>query len=245
MATNRSSGLNGREPASEGPARRSELLAVAADLFAAQGFEATTLVDIAKASGLKKASLYHYFSSKQSMLVAVLAEGIDELLGTAASAVTIENPAERLDALLRAHLQNFEHKLAHVSVFLLERRVMEREPANSRDAKRYLKQRRAYDQMFVDCIRDGQASGDFRDGDPVVLAYGLLGMLNWMVQWYQPRGRLSMDEIGAVLRDCAHAAVARRDDKPSAGGRRRALQPGSDLPGNDGAGRPPRGSRGR
>jgi TetR/AcrR family transcriptional regulator, cholesterol catabolism regulator len=94
-------------------------------------------------------------------------------------------------------------------VFLLERRVILREIAAT-DTEPYLAKRRAYDRLFVDCIRDGQASGAFRDGDPVVLAFGLLGMLNWMVQWYDPNGRLTMEQIGETLRSCANAAVAKQ-----------------------------------
>jgi TetR/AcrR family transcriptional regulator, cholesterol catabolism regulator len=191
--------------------RRQKILDVAADLFARRGFEATTLSDVARAAELKKATLYHYFPSKNAILLAVLAEGIDQLLENSAEAVAIADPLRRLDALLAAHLRNFEHKLAHVVVFLLERRVIVRDIA-AIDTEPYLVKRRAYDRLFVDCIRDGQASGVFRDGDPVVLAFGLLGMLNWMVQWYDPNGRLTMEQIGKMLRSCANAAVAKQRD---------------------------------
>jgi AcrR family transcriptional regulator len=188
--------------------RRQEILDIAADLFATHGFEATTVTDVARSANLKKASLYHYFPSKNAIFLAVLAEGIDDLLENSRQAVGIADPVERLDALLAAHLRNFEHKLAHVVVFLLDRRAILRElPASDTDD--YLVKRRAYDRLFVDCILDGQAAGVFRDGDPVVLAFGLLGMLNWMVQWYDPDGRLTMEEIGDMLRSCANAAIRR------------------------------------
>lgn len=196
------------EQTAEGAARRALILDVAADLFARQGFAATTLLDVAHAADLKKASVYHYFASKDSILLAVLTEGIDELLTAAAEAARTADPVQRLDALLRAHLRNFDRKLAHVIVFLTERRALQRELADSPEAREYLAKRRAYDKLFVDCIRAGQRSGLFRRGDPTVLAYGVLGMLNWMVQWYDPAGRLSMDGIGTTLRACALAAVA-------------------------------------
>jgi AcrR family transcriptional regulator len=197
--------------------RRQEILDVAADLFATHGFEATTLIDVARSAHLKKASLYHYFPSKNAIFLAVLAEGIDDLLENSREAVAIAEPAQRLDALLAAHLRNFEHKLAHVVVFLLDRRAILRElPAS--DTNEYLVKRRAYDRLFVDCILDGQAAGVFRDGDPVVLAFGLLGMLNWMVQWYDPNGHLTMEEIGDMLRSCANAAIRRSPTGTANGG---------------------------
>ena len=196
------------ESTAEGAARRALILDVAAELFARQGFNSTTLRDVAHAAALKKASVYHYFSSKDAILLAVLAEGIDELLSGAMEAARTSDPVDRLDALLAVHLRNFEAKLAHVIVFLMERRTLEHELADSPEVRNYINKRRTYDKVFVDCVRAGQRSGVFRRGDPVVLAYGILGMLNWMVQWYDPAGRLTMDRISSTLRSCALAAVA-------------------------------------
>jgi AcrR family transcriptional regulator len=184
------------------------ILDVAADLFARRGFAATTLLDVAHAADLKKASVYHYFPSKDALLLAVLEDGIDDLLSSATSAARTPDPVDRLDALLAVNLQNFERKLAHVIVFLLERRTLALDLADSPQARDYVAKRRAYDTLFVGCVRAGQRSGVFRRGDPTVLAYGILGMLNWLVQWYDPAGRLPMDRIGSTLRSCALAAVA-------------------------------------
>jgi AcrR family transcriptional regulator len=201
----------------EGDARRQLVLDKAAALFAEQGFENTTITDIAEAANLRKPSLYHYFPSKHSILLAVLTEGMNEIWSSASKAAQIEDLKERFDALFDAHLHNFQRRLAHVVVFLLEQRRLAADIRADPEAQAYMAQRRAYDHLFIDCIRDGQRKGLFRDGDPSVLAYGILGMVNWMVQWYDPDGRLSMDQIGTILRDCARAAVL----KPAAKGKRK------------------------
>jgi AcrR family transcriptional regulator len=198
----------------EGDARRQLVLDKAAQLFAEQGFDNTTISDIAEAADLRKPSLYHYFPSKHSILLAVLTEGMNEIWESANNAAQLADLKERFDALFAAHLHNFQRRLAHVVVFLLEQRRLAPDIRADPDARAYMEQRRSYDHLFIDCIREGQQQGLFRQGDPSVLAYGILGMVNWMVQWYDPNGRLSMDEIGAILRECAMAAVLKPAGRP-------------------------------
>jgi AcrR family transcriptional regulator len=58
--------------------RRRQILDVARHLFAEKGYYATTTRDIAQAVGVSDALLYTYFSSKQEVLDAILAEGMDQ-----------------------------------------------------------------------------------------------------------------------------------------------------------------------
>jgi len=199
----------------EGELRRKQLLDSAARLFASQGFENTTMTDIARRARLKKASVYHYFPSKQSILLEVLADGMSQLWEEGRKAARILDPVERLDALLAAHLSNFSQKLPHVVVFLLERHVLEPISNQEPQAVDYLAQRRAYDHLFSDAIRDGQEVGVFRPGNPVLLSYAILGMVNWMVQWYREDGPMSLAEISSVFRQCALAAVRAPDPAAS------------------------------
>jgi AcrR family transcriptional regulator len=195
----------------EGDARRRLVLEKAVELFAAKGYQNTTLTDIADATGLRKPSLYHYFPSQQSSFVAVLGEGMDEIWTNAREAAQLDDLAERFNALFEAHLHNFRRRLPHVVVFLFEQPRLASEVSDEPAIRVYMEQRRAYDHLFIDCIREGQEAGIFRSGDPSVLAYGILGMANWMVQWYNPQGPLTTDEIGAILRECAVAAILSPD----------------------------------
>ena len=193
----------------EGERKRREVMDCAAELFARHGFDNTSINDIAHMANLKKPSLYHYFPSKHSLLLAILTDGMAHLWADASQAAAIKDPVARLDALLTSHLHNFGQKLAHVAVFLLERRVLERSEADQAETRAYLEQRRAYDRLFADAIRDGQKKGLFRQDDPVVLSYAILGMVNWMVQWYRVDGPLSLEEISGILRRSALGALAK------------------------------------
>ncbi|HEV7679852.1 MAG TPA: TetR/AcrR family transcriptional regulator [Candidatus Dormibacteraeota bacterium] len=187
----------------EGRARRQEVLDCAVKLFAEKGFAGTSINDIAERTTLKKASLYHYFPSKQHILAAVLEDEMTALWATAQDIAQIGDPVERIRRLLAAHLSNFRRKLPQIRVFLLERAEID-----AKLAATYLEQRRLYDGLYVEAIRDGQEHGVFRVDDPVVLAYAVLGIVNWMVQWYDPKGRLSLEEVTTILQRCALGAIS-------------------------------------
>ena len=184
--------------------KRRDILDVSAGLFASKGVDRTSMDDIGRACGLEKPSLYHYFPSKKAILGGILALGVDDLIADANGVLEagVVDPTERLAQLLRAHSRNFDRKLPHVKVFLLEERALD-----APERQKYLDRRREYEQIIIDLITEGQDQGVFRPGDPTILAYGVLGMFNWMVQWYDPRGRTTAEEIGELLVAAAIGAV--------------------------------------
>jgi AcrR family transcriptional regulator len=187
----------------EGGQRRREVLDCAVKLFAEKGFDGTSINDIAAMTTLKKPSLYHYFPSKQSILAAVLEDAMAELWPAAFEAAEIRDPVERIRALLAVHLNNFRRKRPLIVVFLLERTKLD-----ASSAATYLEWRRQYNSLYVDAIRDGQKQGVFRDDDPVVLAYAVLGIMNWIIQWYDPDGRSSLEDVTDILQRCALGAIS-------------------------------------
>jgi TetR/AcrR family transcriptional regulator, cholesterol catabolism regulator len=179
--------------------KRLGILDASARLFASKGVDRTSMDDIGRACGLEKPSLYHYFPSKKAILTEVLSAGVDGLVSDAYAVIAdgAADPLRQLERLLESHSRNFDRKLPHVKVFLLEERVRQK----------YLDRRREYEHIVIGVIRDGQEQGIFRAGDPTILAYGILGMFNWMVQWYDPNRRSSAEEIGQTLVAAALGAI--------------------------------------
>jgi TetR/AcrR family transcriptional regulator, cholesterol catabolism regulator len=172
--------------------RRHQIVTESARLFANAGFGSVSMGDLARAVGLSKPTLYHYFSSKEEILSSVLDDGVATLLAEALCALdAARTPEERLRLLFRTHMNNFQEKMFHVAVFLREGNLL----MSTSGLERYVELRREYDHLWIEVICEGQASGVFSEGDPTVIAFGILGMLNWMVQWYSPDGRVSVDEI--------------------------------------------------
>jgi AcrR family transcriptional regulator len=83
--------------------RRAQLLELGTELFARHGYEELSMANIARAAGISKALLYHYFPSKQAYFAAALEQAAAEL-----EAVTRPDPArepvEQLSASLEAFL---------------------------------------------------------------------------------------------------------------------------------------------
>lgn len=178
-------------PAGRGVSRET-LLAVAAELFACQGYRATTLDDIAGELGLKKASLYHYIKSKEELLCEIYQQIFDRIEAAVAPNAALTVPAdERLRRMIHSHIQVVAAERDSLSVTFQE------EAELPEDLQRAIVQRkRAYEALFEKVIADGQREGVFRPGSVRLMVLALLGMCNWMHKWYQPE-KFNVDELAA------------------------------------------------
>jgi hypothetical protein len=71
-----------------------------------------------------------------------------------------------------------------------------------------------YERCWQQILREGIESGEFRaDLDIQVASYGLLGMLNWAYKWYDPKGRLSIQEVAAQFTSLALAGLAANESR--------------------------------
>src|SRR4029077_9807258 len=116
-----------------------------------------------------------------------------------------DRPAgEKLRRAIHAHLEAFDQHYPHLFVYLHEREEMKR-----RFREQFKLSPKQYERCWQQILREGMKSGEFRpDLDVHVVSYGLLGMLNWLHNWYDPRGRLSVREVGDQLATLALAGLA-------------------------------------
>jgi AcrR family transcriptional regulator len=180
-------------------AREDQLLETATRLFKEKGYHNTSMQDLADALGLQKGSLYHYIDSKQELLrrlleraTSFLAIQIDEIYDADCP------PAEKLRCALENHAVAMMEHLDLVAIYLHEYRNLP--PRRSKEA---LAVRKHYEQVLMQILEDGIASGDFRPVNVKLAVFGLLGMLNWTHQWFSPDGSFSAQEIATVLADLA------------------------------------------
>jgi len=169
--------------------RRSDLVRQAARAFARQGYDRTTMQDLAAATGLATGALYHYFSAKEQLLQAICDQLMEPLLERArelpADAATA-NPHDRLRALVRLWVAHVVEHRDHMLVFQQERHVIE-----SGDRWRGVRaSRKAFERLVADALAAAQPRGDER-----LALLALLGMVNHTAQWYRPRGALTPEEI--------------------------------------------------
>lgn len=167
------------------------LYTVGARLFAAQGYASTTLHEIAREVGVHKSTIFHYVSTKEELLAAILDRGLSGYLTSLQNiANTEEDGLTRLLAATRNHLNFvFQHGL-ELRIFLRDRQHLGGSKGLS-----YLRLSEQYQATFVRIIEDGIKDGTIVKGDATLMCLFLLGSANWIVEWYNPQGRLIVAEI--------------------------------------------------
>jgi AcrR family transcriptional regulator len=172
--------------------RLAQVLDAAATQFAAKGFQATSIRDIAGAVGMLPGSLYCHFANKEELLAAVHAEGVRRICDAVRLAAEARSdPWSRLEAACEAHLAALLDDSAYAKV------VTSVDPRSVPELTHILiAQRDAYERMFA----------GFIDALPLpprtqraALRLMLLGALNWAPTWYQPDGGQSPRSLARVF----------------------------------------------
>ena len=179
--------------------RREELTRIAARLFAENGYQGTSLADLADALGLQKPSLYHHIDSKEDLLWEVAWDG-GEAFHAGLDGVPAEATAtERIRLALRAHLAVVAAQLDVATVFVREWRYLAGE---RRD--RFVAERRRYEERFRALFREGRELGELRtDLDDATAALLALSAVNWAYTWLRPGTQTDelADRFTALLLD--------------------------------------------
>jgi AcrR family transcriptional regulator len=159
--------------------RREELTRIAARLFAEQGYQGTSLADLAEALGVQKPSLYHHIAAKEDLLWEVAWEGAN-VFHAALDGVPAEAPAaERIRLALRAHLAVVAGQLDIATVFVREWRYLEGERQ-----ERFVAERRRYEERIRELFRAGVEESQLRtDLDVPTAALLFLSAANWAYTW--------------------------------------------------------------
>jgi AcrR family transcriptional regulator len=172
--------------------RRRELLEAAVRVFARQGFDQTTMQDVAEELGLAAGALYHYFAGKDDLLAAICDELMDPLLER--SSVLLAQaapPDEHLRELLHLWVDHVVEHRDHMLVFQQERHVIE-QGAQWRGARNA---RKKFERLLDDLLARVETQRGLALPDRRLVLGALLGMVNHTAQWYQPRGRLSPQDV--------------------------------------------------
>lgn len=171
--------------------RSPEIIDAAARVFAERGYHGATTQDIADVLGIRQASLYYYFRSKEVALEIVCTRGVEDFFKTArAIAAGPGTAVEKLTSLISAHISPLLDRGDFVKVFLTQRQFL---PEQSR--RRVGKWSRAIERTFERVIREGARGGEFRaEIDPRLTTLAILGMANAVVGWYANE-RFSIERI--------------------------------------------------
>ncbi|MBA8822522.1 TetR/AcrR family transcriptional regulator [Ochrobactrum sp. GPK 3] len=167
------------------------ILETAAQCFMEQGFSTTSIDDVARRMGSTKGRIYHYYSSKTDLFFDVHREGMDRLFKAVEPVMTLNGSGlHRLEEMLMAHALAMMTNVAFEAV-VVQGVHMHKLAATTPDQRRTLNElisiRRRFEDLFKQVIREGMEDGSIRHVDVSVAAKAVLGAINWLSIWYQPR----------------------------------------------------------
>lgn len=182
-------------------------------LFAARGYAATGIRDVAEDAGVTTAALYHHMGSKQDLLVTIMRDTMHELIASARKALAeADGPADRLAALARAHVMYNGQNLLAANVSDSEIRSLD-----TPNRGRIVKLRDAYEELWAKVISDGVRDGAFAIRDQKLFRLSVIQMCNGISYWYSPAGPAPLGEIADAIADFALVMAGSAGSKHDAG----------------------------
>jgi TetR/AcrR family transcriptional regulator, cholesterol catabolism regulator len=172
---------------------RQEILHTAARLFQQRGYDATSMNDVAAALKLSKGGLYHHFQSKDEILFDLMNQAMDVTQERVVEPVRrIAGPEERLRTLIRLHVEVIlSVRDREITVLLHENHPL---PPSLR--KRINARKKDYMHFVEKLVGEvQQVRRSQRAVSARAAAFALLGMINWIYQWYKPEYALNAEQI--------------------------------------------------
>lgn len=193
--------------------RRQEIAAAAAKVFDRRGFAGTSVSAVAEELGTDRASLYYYVSSKEELFDEVVREASETNVARAEEilADTADAP-EKLRRVILALMRSYEEYYPLLYVFLRE--DLTQVGGKRGDWSQRMKEiSRRYERVVISIVEQGFEEGTIRPTAPAsIIAYGVLGTLNWTNRWYSPeRSDLSAENIGFAFADMLLEGLVVRD----------------------------------
>lgn len=173
--------------------RFDSLLTHAARVFAEQGYDRTTMRDLAAASRMSLAGIYYYVRGKEDLLYHVQERCFTRVLdGAEAALPAASDPHERLAAFIRHHVAFFAAHMPEMKVLSHEAAALtgERLKRINHIKRRYVDR---LEGLLKDVVPEWPAT------DRSAATYVLFGMMNWIYNWYDPAGPLDAERLAELV----------------------------------------------
>ncbi|WP_288811166.1 TetR/AcrR family transcriptional regulator [Gordonia hongkongensis] len=205
----------------DGPrSKRAQILTVATEHFGTVGYEHTKWASIADEVGIGQTALYHYFESKAHCLLTIMRNQLgDSIERFRAGTAGIPDPVEALRSAVATSLRG-------EPVDVLQRRIVQNQMvilgtprrSNGEEAERVRSRELVaeIESNWADLIKRGMDARDFVDGDAMLQARLVLGVLGSVWRWYRPGGPLSLDDVIGTVSDATMRMLSTRQTDPAA-----------------------------
>jgi AcrR family transcriptional regulator len=195
---------------------RQRILDAASSLFRQIGYDRTTMRGIAERVGVTATAIYWHFPSKRAMALELLESILSGFVTNVTSAARGRSAAARLRDLVRAHV-HYVLLAGEDSNRTYSSLVTVGEIARMTGSGRELvlvKWQRRYIKLVKDIIKEGNEAGEFACAEPTAAAFAIINMCDDVVQWYRPRGRLSVAQLADFYAELATRIVGQTVSEP-------------------------------
>lgn len=178
----------------------------AIDLFNRQGYDATSMGDLAAELGFTKSAIYHHVPSKTHLLKEALDEALDNLSAVLdhADADVSGSAYDRLRGAVRGSIEVLVEHLPAVTLLLRVR-------GNGEVEQDALRRRRVIDDRLAELAQAAVEEGVVRDDlDPYLISRLLFGMVNSLAEWVRPDGRYDAHQLADAVAAVAFDGLTRR-----------------------------------
>ena len=185
--------------------RKMKILRQAAQIFLEQGYDATSMSQIAELCQITKPGLYYHFKSKQELLFSVMSVALDVLeKNTLAATLAATGHEDRLRRIINTHARIVTDEGDGAFTILVTQETKALTPEDRRIIQHRMR-------SHVDLIRATlgalESEGRLRNLDNSVAAFSILGMVVWIARWFRASGPLDSREVADQVTDLAMAAV--------------------------------------
>ncbi|HZO80641.1 MAG TPA: TetR/AcrR family transcriptional regulator [Candidatus Binataceae bacterium] len=174
-------------------------------VFNRRGYEAASMEDVARETGLRKSSLYYHVSGKEELLARALERAFNRLLGI------LEEPGSRSGSPL-ARLRHIVYRGVLITLeFVQEVELLQRIKGNTPTERQAMARRRRFDREVAALVAEAVAAGELRaDIEPGLMTRLIFGMSNSITQWYRREGRLRPEQIAEAVLSLVFEGITRR-----------------------------------
>jgi AcrR family transcriptional regulator len=179
------------------------IIGAATELFYEKGYHGTSMREIAAAVGIKAASVYNHFASKEDILFEITSGTMNEMLAGARTAISsAASPEAELRRLVEFHVRYSAENRLRAKV--ADDQLHALTPARRKDV---LQIRDQYEALFRDILTRGRNEKGWQVDDVRVVTFAIATMASAVGVWYREDGRLSADAIASIYGDLAIRAV--------------------------------------
>ena len=177
--------------------RKDQILSIAISVIKRKGFSNTKIEDIAVELNMTKGSIYYYFKNKNDLVYEchklILSMAIKDLENILYENDTAEN---KLRKMIDVHI---EYAIEEKEIFHII--IDPKEKFNKDQLDSVLKLRKYYSRIFDRVIQQGIEQNEFLTANPVLTRMIILGAMNWIQQWYNPKGKFNKQQIKEYYAD--------------------------------------------